>query len=107
MTSAEGRFRIMQATSGLSAGQSPVITLLQWYWVTLGWDCTGKTARLMVYNADGSLFHDSGLIALTTSYANLTTARFGRPVIYDIGLTDLDDLQFDGLSAEPLPPWFP
>lgn len=99
------RFRIMQASSGLSVGQSPQVTLGEWYWVSLGWNCTTKTARLVVYNADGSLFHDSGSVGLTTTYTSLTTARFGRPVVYDVGLTDYDDIQFDGTSSDPLPPW--
>lgn len=106
LTTSTPRFRIMDLSSGLSAGQSPAITIGQWYWVSLGWDQAAKTARLVVHNSDLSAFHDSGVVALTlTTAADLTTARFIRSVTFDDGGGLLDDLQFNVGDNTPLPPW--
>lgn len=61
---------------------------------------------MKIANADGSLFHDSGDVTVTTAYSSLTTARFVRPVVEDLGVALFDDMQFDEKSSIPLEPWF-
>jgi hypothetical protein len=103
----QARFRVMVASSGLPTGQSPIFPMGVPYWVSLGWDCDAKTAQITVHDAAGTLLHDSGLVAVTSTYTELTTARFVRPVSFDIGDSIYDDFQFNLGSAAPLPPWIP
>jgi hypothetical protein len=104
---ADGRIRIMQATTGLSTGQSAPLSTNTWYWVSLGWNATAKTARMVIYSATGTLVHDSASVALTTAYASFATARFGHITAVAYGTAQWDDIQFDQGSATPLDPWLP
>lgn len=102
----EGRFRIMQGSSGLaSPSQSPVMTLDAWYWVTLGLDAGAQEARLMVFDTNGARLHDSGVTSLTLAYSNFTTSRWIRPLAVDFGATAFDDTQWHIGSPVPLLPW--
>jgi hypothetical protein len=100
-----GIFRIMQVSSGLSTGQSAVMPAGVWYWVAFTWNATTKIARIVINDALGTLLHDSGNVALTTAYANFKTARFVRPVSYDIGASSWDMFQYEPDSDTILTPW--
>jgi hypothetical protein len=103
-----GVLRLMVNTSGVSAASSPALTLGQWYWVSLGWDATAKTARYVVYTSTGVLFYDSGSVSVAAStYANFATARFGAVTVGTYGTSQWDECQFDAGSAVPLDPWLP
>lgn len=101
----EGRFRLMQATIGLTTGQSPIFSPGSWYWVSLYWNATTKIGRFTIHDETGTSLHDSGNISLTTSYTQFTTVRFGRPTTSDIGASFMDMLQFDPGATAVIPPW--
>lgn len=101
----EGRFRIMQTTSGLATGQSPTLSAGVWYWISLYWNATTKIARLTVHDATGTSLHDSGNVALTTSYTQFTTTRIGRVTTSNIGLSYIDMFLFDPGATAVIAPW--
>lgn len=99
-----GRIKIFDGVTTLTSGQSSILNLNVWYWISFALDIDLNSLSFKIYDSDGVLVHDSGSISILPKFTSMNSVRLMQ-INSSTLKSSWDMLQYNPGSNLLLNPW--